>query len=440
MKINKFSLGLLTLILFIAGCINLNFLVNNNIHSKEIIDNQYIEEIEAKNPKISGLWDFNGSRIRIDNNWTTTATNYLWCIGYGNKTHPYIIKGVFNCSSITIENSEVYFEVRKCVANYISLYNVKRGKLISNEASIRLTYSDLNLISGNQITFYNIWSESFGGNIPQYYVYSRMKLYDSHNNFIFGNIISDIGASYSIDEGGIYLEYSNGNYISQNSISECDFGVELYYSTENTINENECEATGDAIFLDGSSDNEIKENNLKDNLCGIRLLSSDDNNIENNEIENNERMGIYLKSSDDNIITDNDISDNERHGIKIDKSNKNIIEKNEIDDNEEYGIYLDEGDENKIKKNTISNNLDGVYLEKSDKNKIFKNTFIDNEQTCITEQDCKGNIIENNQCYDYINLILLSLIICIPIIIIIIIGLVLLKIRKVKFKGKNSID
>ncbi|MBY9004638.1 MAG: hypothetical protein KGD73_11740, partial [Candidatus Lokiarchaeota archaeon] len=50
--------------------------------------------IKEDGPKTSGSWNFVGTTISIDNNWTTVNATYNWCNGAGIVGDPYIIENV----------------------------------------------------------------------------------------------------------------------------------------------------------------------------------------------------------------------------------------------------------------------------------------------------------------------------------------------------------
>jgi parallel beta-helix repeat protein len=117
-----------------------------------------------------------------------------------------------------------------------------------------------------------------------------------------------------------------------------------------------------AVLLYNSSNNVISENNITDNEYGIGLSGSDEhsssnNTIFGNRIANNSETGISLYRSPGNIISQNTVTNNK---IGIDttdypSSNTTICE------------------------NYIANNTKGISLISSG-NKIYHNNFIDNTQ------------------------------------------------------------
>ncbi|MHA1257552.1 MAG: hypothetical protein ACTSPS_18345, partial [Promethearchaeota archaeon] len=47
------------------------------------------KSLEESEPKTSDFWNFVGTTISIDNNWTATNSTYNWCNGAGTIGDPY---------------------------------------------------------------------------------------------------------------------------------------------------------------------------------------------------------------------------------------------------------------------------------------------------------------------------------------------------------------
>jgi len=102
--------------------------------------------VKESEPKPSDFWNFVGTTISIDNNWTTTNSTYDWCNGAGTVGDPYIIENMTidaqnSGSCILIENSIDYFIIRNCTLidggesslnSGIFLNNVQNGLILNN--------------------------------------------------------------------------------------------------------------------------------------------------------------------------------------------------------------------------------------------------------------------------------------------------------------------
>ena len=97
----------------------------DNTTQKKGVEEGYIE----KNLKSSGYWNLE-FKIHIDNNWSETKSTYDWCSGSGTWSDPYVIENITvnggnSGSPILIENSNVYFRIKKS-----TVYNSSHGILL----------------------------------------------------------------------------------------------------------------------------------------------------------------------------------------------------------------------------------------------------------------------------------------------------------------------
>jgi len=130
-----------------------------------------------------------------------------------------------------------------------------------------------------------------------------LKLVDTHNCLITGNIIS------SNDFYGLFIALSNDNNISQNTVSNNACGMGFSISDNNVI------------FSNTISSNK---------MYGIILVSSKNNVISNNAIENNggrkrieDGLGIWLYNSSYNIISQNNFLQNARDAYFTESTSNN---------------------------------------------------------------------------------------------------------------------
>jgi len=159
-----------------------------------------------------------------------------------------------------------------------------------------------------------------------------------------------------------------------------------YNSITNNIIKDTREGMG--IYLDHSNNNIISGNTIDNNNHGIYLLNSDKNTISDNIITkcNN---GIYLINSNNSNIHSNTITNNFMNDIKFVHSNNNILSGNNIA-NSYNGIYLFYSNNNTISGNTINNNQYGIEIsEYSDNNINYHNNFIKNSRQ--NSRDTRNN-------------------------------------------------
>ena len=169
-----------------------------------------------------------------------------------------------NITGFTIKNAKVGVYILE--ANY-SFNNITDNIILSNLEGIRLYNSSNNKISGNIISNHS----NFG-----------IVSYEFSNNLITGNIFMD-------NYRALFLgRWSDNNVISGNNFTENDYSIRLDFSFNNLI----------------------YENSITDGKQGVSLKYSNNNNVTNNDIENNDQFGIYLSNSDDNVISPNIFSNN----------------------------------------------------------------------------------------------------------------------------------
>jgi len=182
------------------------------------------------------------------------------------------------------------------------------------------------------------------------------------------------------------------NFTIQNS--DYGYGIELYYRNNNTITNNDIKSIDNAgVYLEYSSDNIIKDNILTENRVGIDLaVDCYRNDINDNEITSHIDTGICLgRRSSNNFVTGNKIDTCKYNGILITiEANDNILSTNIIS-NCYYGIDMDISSENNIitNNNLSSNDIFGIAVEdnSSNNNIIYSNNFIGNSRNAHDMSD-----------------------------------------------------
>ncbi len=227
-------------------------------------------------------------------NWTW-AVNQPWCTGLGTFLSPYVIEGIGidgmgNGFCISIQNSEVFFEVRNCV-----LYN---AGFSWPDSAILLNNVGNGSIIGCDLTDTN---------------YVGIFMDNSHNNTFIGNNASDTDL-------GFLLRNSDFNLLSGNTVNDCiENGINIDDNSDNnSIVENTvigCTHYGISIFSD-SNNNTVSGNTLEDNNVGISMLDHcDSNRILNNELlDNNIGVSINDYNSTNNVVYNNTFLLNTKNG------------------------------------------------------------------------------------------------------------------------------
>lgn len=352
---------------------------------------------------------------------------------------------IFDCNGAIINGSGVYisgednFTLMNCVIQNgswgIHLVYSNFSSIINNTVYNTLNIFWLEHSSNNTVIFNNITHDS------PYWAYGLNILYDSTNNNISSNIISNIGVAIGLSYG------SSGNFVSSNTLSNFETGIWVYPdSPGNTIFNNTIynRTLGTSyyggIYLDNSSNNNVTGNNISniDAKGGIYLIYNSNNNIIENNILSDFEMaylgaialdagsdwnrrdgpsfnnisgnviynvsgdGIYLaENSSSNLLSNNLIYSNFEEGIDLPYFCMfNILFNNTIYDNEGSGIYLPEGsNSNNLSENKISNNgLGGIFVS-SEGNWIANNSVYNNTYASIIPEyayrTCNNTIVDN---------------------------------------------
>lgn len=378
------------------------------------------------------------------------------CTGYGNSTHPYIIRDwdidgqgeLFAC--IMIRNSDVYFQIENC-----TLYNASYGIYLYNVSNIQLnnitSYSHISGIRASiisNITLNNITSFS---NEYDGITLNRVDNLQLNNSHLFDNerigIRSDYCNNSNISDciinnngnSGISLEGNHNNKLYNNSIIDCKWGIRLSQS-------NNCELKGNKMIRCGLQiigvtlnidplyiyvdplcfDHKIHADNTVNGKCLYYYkneLTLNSNNLSNAGqvilyncsyavIEDLNlsytSIGLQLISSHFNTIYNITANNNSNCGIYIVEGSNNDILNNIMNDNSDFGISLESSNYNTIFNNEIIGNHKGIaiennWLQSCDHNKIEHNVIENNGYSGITLYRCSNNIITLNEINNNLN-------------------------------------
>lgn len=229
-------------------------------------------------------------------------------------------------------------------ANVITHNNVHMNKYYG----ILLDHSNGNDIMGNHV------SDNAAG----------IYLDNSHNNDIIENTAHMNMHAASLPNGtienvGMYIWYSDNNYVAGNTASYNEVGIGVSYSSGDTV----------------------EGNFISNNFNGLTVYLSNDILMANNTAFDNigDCFWIYSASSNNNVYN-NSLSSNDGRGLWLDWTSGNEIKGNLISNNGDAGIRLSSSTGNLITENTISyNGLDGGFsLASSSGNLIYHNSVIDN--------------------------------------------------------------
>ena len=199
---------------------------------------------------------------------------------------------------------------------------------------------------------------------------------------------------------GLYLDCLNYCRVTNNNITNNEYGLDLFNSTNIEITDNTITKAKKAIICDYSnstinnnvimnntgygigcihfSNSIITNNIIRNNEFGIECYFYSDPIITNNSITSNYNYGIGCYESADPIITHNNISENDGDGIFCSGSSP-TLSGNSISNNSDYGIHLINSSNTTIIGNLVDlNNEYGIYLNDSSNNLIFHNNLVNN--------------------------------------------------------------
>ncbi|UCG69799.1 MAG: right-handed parallel beta-helix repeat-containing protein, partial [Thermoplasmata archaeon] len=201
---------------------------------------------------------------------------------------------------------------------------------------------------------------------------------------------------------GIYPYQSSNNIISENNITNNDFGMWVDRSPDNTISRNNITYNSVGIYLYFTSNrNIVDHNNISKNAIGIDVVPGNadgENKISHNNIFSNSNIGLQFRDSRLNIISHNNIYSNNNNGLIIDKGYSITISYNNIYSNGNIGIHLKSTSINTVDNNNIlSNTGHGIYIESSSSNDLFDNVINSNLKYGIyLKSSSKNDILRND--------------------------------------------
>ena len=287
-----------------------------------------------------------------------------------------------------IDGLKTYYHGIEIFNNNITILNFKiqnshYGGIVIENSNFSKVYN--NIIDTNRYGIF-VWKSSnnsiYNNTVSNNWV-GGIELYESHNNFVYRNVITD-NRNETNYGAGVSLVAANSNIIIQNWITNNGRGIFSLDSSNNTIRENNIswnQYNGiQCLFYCNYS--QIHNNVIKgNNGTGIefRFGSSSYGNISGNLIIENNHSGIVLDESYCFNIYANHIENNSFSGLVVDYGDDNNIFWNSISNNKEFGVHLTVADNNTIRYNLIKQNKKiGLYLEFSSHNQIINNNFISN--------------------------------------------------------------
>jgi parallel beta-helix repeat protein len=244
--------------------------------------------------------------------------------------------------------------------------------------------------------------------------------------WLYGSSENTIEDNYMISENtipfsaGIKLQYSHNNSILWNNAIDYDygFGIVLDFSNGNNLTGNQISNNYHGIWLNSANNNDLIDNNvsLTRNIFvrateqvrlgsfGIRLFSSANNTIASNNVSSVPKGIQIVAFSYLNLVENNTIT-NSTYGLELaNNSSRNLIERNKISISE-YGLMVKYASNNTLSANKITDNLVGANFEYSSENLVYHNNFIKNTiqiyDNNITSKNTWDNGSEGNYWSNY---------------------------------------
>lgn len=339
-----------------------------------------------------------------------------------------IIANSTNPEDTVVQAADIYQSIFNVTADNVEIrgFTIKDtgyGSWIGGSAGVYLDEVNNclihnNIISNcdNGIVLWNSHENTLKNNAIDSMYWDAIDLFDSDQNLITENEISDNGWGIWLDWW--YSDGSDNNVIKENLINsnDCD-GIYLGESDQNMITNNIVKDTGDFSGLTTSVS--AKEKDIKnleilekrnlghekisagdeaiEEMCGIVLWLSSDNEISQNMVQENSDDGIYLEESDNNKILQNFVNSNEVNGIYLYKSDDNEIIQNVANSHEDSGIKLEESCDNDVLRNMASLNDYGISLvENSENNDVIGNILFGNSVQGLFVENPGDNNLQNN--------------------------------------------
>jgi parallel beta-helix repeat protein len=230
----------------------------------------------------------------------------------------------------------------------------------------------------------------------------------SYNNFISNNILSN-GINY-----GIVINYNSGrNHISNNTISNMNYGMILSsQSNSNTVVDNVF--FQDGLWIGNTNNNTIENNTVngkpllylegKSNMTiaepmGQIILNYGDHIIIRDQVITNSTTGIQIRHVTVCLITNNTLSMNTEAGLYCTDFQSSIISNNTLNGDGTDGLLLEGGYSwnNIITNNAVSNNTYGIEIMTGNNNYVYDNTVIHNNLGIkLGDWSCGNNLIYHN--------------------------------------------
>jgi len=235
----------------------------------------------------------------------------------------------------------------------------------------------------------------------------------SASNRFFSNVFTNDGFRFtgsSLSDWNTHVLPTNNtvngkpvHYLSNLSDSEfsSDAGqVIVANCTRLTVKDQDMSNTDTGIIGGFSRDVTVRENQLRDCYQGLALYHCGSGTVSDNLCERNEDAGIYLYNCLGTTVSDNDCRKNDDAGIELSYCELVTISENDCIENVGDGIYLSSSNNCTVSENTCRKGYRGIYLGSSHRNLVDDNVCSETEgiynSAGIYVSSSDLNVVSNN--------------------------------------------
>ncbi len=258
-----------------------------------------------------------------------------------------------------------------------SNYGTISGFTLKGAAGGHNTGVNLCGVSGSNISNNIISNNNYG-----------IYLYSSDHNKLTGNLMWNNTCNFY--DCGIF---SGTNHVDTSNLVN---GKPIYYLVNVSDIKLDASSNAGTVYLINCKNVSVRDLLIEENGYGVYLYNTTDSILENNSVLNNE-YGIHLESSSCNELSGNTASSN-KFGIYLEDSGYNTLNENNASENKGGGIYLEDSGYNTLNENNASENEGGgIYLRRSGNNILTGNNANLNNLTGIKlDFSSKDNYLKEN--------------------------------------------
>ena len=430
-----------------SNVISSNYVADNNLYGIFLYNSTMLLDNTVTNNTYGVLLRGSKNTLRNNNIYGNRYNFGVTIYGWWMEGRPEDFINDVDVSN-TVDGKPIYYWINKhnqtvpTDAGYVALVNctnirIQNLNIRNGLQGLLLAFTKNSTISQNRIAECGAlihWLEWFTGGV---------ELVNSSGNFIYSNTVvnSTISLFKSFNNNihannflmsGIHLFLSSSNVISRNTLQEASLtqfwwqdwlgGILLEESHNNTVSENHVANGHDGILLYDSANNTIRNNSLTGNRYNFGVYAGDlmcfindvdvSNTVDgkpiyywinkhnqtvptdagyvalvnctNIRIQNllliNNKQGVLLAYTSNSTLNRNVINCN-HIGVYLQRASNSTLSRNIISCNHigvYFGSYPEGSSNNILSENSVTSNYNGVFIYSGENNIIYHNDFIDN--------------------------------------------------------------